>query len=143
MNIAFFLTPKNNVMYLYNDFTVRQGLEKMRHHGFSAIPVITRDNKYLGTISEGDFLWKLVGDADNSTAEVSLKSLEELSIGDLVDVEKNPPVRITANAEDLLSRVLRQTFVPVIDDNDSFIGIVTRRVILKHLYEKAQGKTLT
>ena len=49
MNIAYFLLPKHSVAYLYDDCTFRQGLEKMRHHGYTAIPVISRDGKYVGT----------------------------------------------------------------------------------------------
>ena len=59
MNIAYFLLPKSNVAYLYDDYTFRQGLEKMRYHGYTAIPVITRNGTYVGTVSEGDFLWQL------------------------------------------------------------------------------------
>ena len=62
MNIAYFLIPKSSVAYLYDDFTFRQGLEKMRHHGYTAIPVITRDGRYMGTVSEGDFLWRLLSE---------------------------------------------------------------------------------
>ena len=62
MNIAYFLLPRKRVAYLYDDYTFRQGLEKMRHHGYTAIPVISRDGKYVGTVSEGDFLWRLVAD---------------------------------------------------------------------------------
>ena len=57
MNIAFLLQPKNDTAFLYDDFTLRQGLEKMKHHGYTAIPVIDREGKYVTTISEGDFLW--------------------------------------------------------------------------------------
>ena len=56
MNIAYFIHPKQDVATLYDDCTLRQGLEKMRHHGYTAIPVVTRDNKYVGTVTEGDFL---------------------------------------------------------------------------------------
>ena len=56
MNIAYFLLPKSRIAYLYDDFTIRQGLEKMRNRGYTAIPVITRDGRYVGTVSEGDFL---------------------------------------------------------------------------------------
>ena len=56
MNIAMFLKPKVEVEYLYDDFTVRQALEKMCRHGYTAIPVITRDGKYYSTIKEGDLL---------------------------------------------------------------------------------------
>ena len=56
MNIAFFLKPKHEVAFLYEHQTLRQGLEKLRRHGYSAIPVLTRESKYAGTVSEGDFL---------------------------------------------------------------------------------------
>ena len=46
MNIAYFLLPKSRVAFLYDDYSVRQGLEKMKYHGYSAIPVITRE-EYL------------------------------------------------------------------------------------------------
>lgn len=54
MNIAYFLKTKDEVAYLFEDYTLRQGLEKMRYHGYTAIPVLSADNKYIGTISEGD-----------------------------------------------------------------------------------------
>ena len=60
MNIASLLLPKSMVAFLYDDFSLRQGLEKMKYHGYSSIPVISRDNRYVGTVSEGDFLWYLV-----------------------------------------------------------------------------------
>lgn len=73
MNIAYFLLPKNRVAYLYDDHTFRQGLEKMRHHSYTAIPVITRSGQYVGTVSEGDFLWRLL---DDSPDACSMKNLE-------------------------------------------------------------------
>ena len=81
MNIAYFLLPKNRVAYLYDDYTFRQGLEKMRHHGYTAIPVISRDGKYVGTVSEGDFLWRLVSD-DRDSRTCSMKELEQLRVRD-------------------------------------------------------------
>ena len=73
MNIAYFLLPKNRVAYLYDDYTFRQGLEKMRHHGYTAIPVISRDGKYVGTVSEGDFLWRLLSDERDSQRACSMR----------------------------------------------------------------------
>ena len=55
----------------------------MRHHGHSAIPVLSDDNKYIGTISEGDFLWYLVDDRKNRLYKTSLKSIEEIKIRDI------------------------------------------------------------
>ena len=57
MNLAFLLTPKADVAYIYDDFTLRQVLEKMEHHGYTAIPIINREGEYVGTLTEGDLLW--------------------------------------------------------------------------------------
>ena len=138
MNIALFLKPKVDVAYIYDDFSVRQSLEKMAFHGYSAIPVITREGKYYSTIREGDLLWHIVkGENTEKTQEqVSIYSLEDTYIKNIIEPGRNPPVRITEPAETLFERVLNSNFVPVVDDVDSFIGIVTRRDILEYLFRK-------
>ena len=116
MNIAFLLQPKNDTAFLYDDFTLRQGLEKMKHHGYTAIPVIDREGKYVTTISEGDFLWFI---------------LRGQEVREVMHVDKNPPVPITASTDELVERGLEQNFIPVVDDWGAFIGIITRRNLLE------------
>ena len=60
MNVLMLLKHKESVQYIYENNTLRQGLEKMRAHSYTAIPVISDDGKYVGTVSEGDFLYYLV-----------------------------------------------------------------------------------
>ncbi len=136
MNIAFFITPKSNVTYLYDDYTVRQCLEKMRFHGYSAIPVINRQGLYVGTISEGDLLWRLIGGDKEDLHILDLKSTEEIRISDVLRLDRTPPARITATDEELLNKAMDQNFIPVIDDEDVFIGIVTRRTVMQYFAEK-------
>ena len=133
MNIAYFIHPKQDVATLYDDCTLRQGLEKMRHHGYTAIPVVTRDNKYVGTVTEGDFLWYLVEQQKGELQRVPLKSVEDVLMRDALTFEHNPPVKITAGMDELLRRVMNQNFVPVVDDLQSFVGIVTRKDIIEYL----------
>ena len=57
-NILFFLTPKAMCAYLYDDYTLRQALEKMESAGFAALPILNRQGEYRGTLTEGDLLWK-------------------------------------------------------------------------------------
>ena len=59
MNIAFFLTPKIEVVWLAASSTVRQALEKMEAHRYAAIPMIDDHGRYVGTLTEGDLLWHL------------------------------------------------------------------------------------
>ena len=137
MNIAFFLLPKSKVAHIYNDCTLRQGLEKMKYHGYSAIPVITRDNKYAGTVSEGDFLWYLL----SKTKELDCKKListEEKLIGEIMKKNKNPSVGINSSVEDLVEHIVNRNFVPVVDDLDNFIGIVTRSEIIRYYYSNTE-----
>lgn len=138
MNLAFFLTI--DVAYLYDDFSLRQGLEKMHHHGYTAIPVLNRENKYVGTVSEGDFLWYLVEGMKKRARNMDLKSMEDVMIRDIFALDKNPPVRITATMEELLIRAMNQNFVPVVDDTDTFVGIVTRRNIMNYFHEHSGEK---
>lgn len=134
MNIAFFLKPKISVAYLYCDFTVRQALEKMRYYGYTAIPVIDRDGQYKGTVSEGDFLWFFLERFRNDE-NVDRRFLEETSLKKLIRSDLYKPVKITADMNELMNVAMNQNFVPVIDDLGSFIGIVTRRDIIKQLTE--------
>ncbi len=138
MNIAYFLTPKNSVSYLYDDFTFRQGLEKMRRHGYSAIPVIARDGTYSGTVSEGDFLWRLLDAEDTQDEVFAKKTAEKLFVQDLLRDNTYTAVPITASIDHLLSLALNQNFIPVVDDLGKFIGIVTRKDILSRLSQRAE-----
>lgn len=133
MNIAYFLKTKGEVAYLYEDFTLRQGLEKMRNHGYTAIPVLSADNKYIGTISEGDFLWFLIDNKKEQLHMINMKSIEEIKINDIFRKGKNPSVRITATMDEMLMRAMEQNFIPVVDDRDYFIGIITRKDIIGYI----------
>ncbi len=131
MNILFFLTPKSEVAYIYEDYTIRQALEKMEYHKYSAIPIISNEGKYIGTITEGDLLWSL-----KNEFSLDFKSIEEISIMDVKRRMDNSPVSINANIEGLISKSMNQNFVPVIDDQEIFIGIIKRRDIIGYCYDK-------
>ena len=134
MNILFFLTPKSEVAYITEDFTIRQTLEKMEHHRYSSIPILTKDGKYVGTITEGDLLWTLKDLIEKK--EISLKDIDVMPVIDVPRRKNNTPVPISANMELLVSNAITQNFVPVIDDTETFIGMVKRRTIVEYCYEK-------
>lgn len=134
MNAAFFLIPKSQVATLEDDDTFRQGLEKMRYHGYTAIPVLTKQGKYVGTLSEGDLLWNLV-----DIGGASMEECEDLHIADILKPDRNPPVKITAKADELLEGLMTHNFLPVTDDNGAFIGIVTRNRMLDY-YKNVKPK---
>lgn len=136
MNILFFLKPKGDIVYIYDRYTLRQALEKMKCHGFAAIPVIDRDGSYAGTLSEGDLLWAIL---HNHAYESHDR--EQLFVKDILKGRQNEPVNVNAAIEDLLLMAMNQNFIPVTDDRGLFIGIVTRRDILQFYYDNTHLAT--
>lgn len=137
MNIAFFTVPKQDVVFVYDDFTVRQVLEKMHNSRYTAVPVLDRDGHYLGTVSEGDLLWFIVRGEGGEPHTMAIESLEKFRLADMFPLAtKNPPCLISSSIDDLIIRSMETNFVPIVDDRSIFIGIVTRRSIIKHFYDK-------
>ena len=124
-NILFFLTPKAMCAYLYDDYTVRQALEKMEAAGYSALPIVNRRGEYRGTLTEGDLLW-----AVKNVCYMDMRQAESHRIMEIYRRRDNVPVRVTTSMHDLVDRASSQNFVPVVDDKDTFIGIITRRAII-------------
>lgn len=129
MNIAFFLTPKKDVVCITENSTMRQVMEKMEYHRYTAIPIIDDNGRYIGTITEGDLLWKL-----KNTTELNFKNTSKVLIKDIPRRMNNEPVHIDSNIEDLISLSVNQNFVPVVDDNGVFIGIIKRSDIINYCY---------
>ena len=128
MNVISLLTPKTQVAYLYDDCTIRQGLEKLRIHGYTALPVLARDGSYAGTVSEGDLLWYIVDRGDSS-----LREKDRLTLKHLLRRDFNPAVSVRISMPQLLDHAMRYSFVPVVDDRGAFVGIVTRHTIIRRL----------
>ncbi len=130
MNIAFFLTPKSEVIYENVESTMRQVLERMEYHGYTAIPIIDSKGKYVGTLTEGDLLWKL-----KNTPDLTFKNTSNVKVGDIPRRIKHRPVSINADIESLISLAVSQNFVPIVDDNGIFIGIIKRSDIINYCYK--------
>lgn len=135
MNILFCLTPKSEVAHLHADWTLRQAIEKLERSGYTAIPMIDRQGRYVGTVTEGDILWTL-----KKRYDMNLKEAENVSILTVNRRVDFRPVSINASMEDLIQMAMNQNFVPVIDDNQIFIGIVTRKDIIRFCYEGYKSK---
>lgn len=131
MNILFYLVPKSEVVYVYDDYSLRQAIEKMEYHKYSAVPIISRTGGYVGTLTEGDILWELRRQGTGDLHEV-----EEIRVRSLNRKRDNEPVNINCEIEDLVMTAMNQNFVPVIDDNGTFIGIVTRKSIIEYCYNQ-------
>ena len=131
MNILFFLTPKSDVAYIFENETLRQTLEKMEHRKFSCIPLLSLDGKYKGSISEGDLLWGM-----KNLNITDMKTAEEVPIMAIPRRATYKAVHADSDMEDLLDKAINQNYVPVVDDQGYFIGIITRKEIIKYCYKE-------
>ena len=130
-NILFFLTPKAMCSFVYDDSTIRQALEKMEQAGFSALPILNKRGEYRGTLTEGDILWAL-----KNMCYMDMRQAESRRIMEIDRRRDNIPVRVTTSMHDLVHRASTQNFVPVVDDKEAFIGLVTRGSIIQYCQQQ-------
>ena len=130
MNILFLLIPKAKCAYLRSEDTIRQALEKMESCGYAALPILSKDGRYKGTLTEGDLLWAI-----KNLQITNLRDMEDHGIMEIAHRRDNAPVSVSNQVEDLMSKAVAQNFVPVVDDRGTFIGIVTRKAIMQYFVD--------
>lgn len=136
MNILFFLKPKGECVYVHEDDSLRQVLDVMEKHRYASIPMISRTTgAYKGTITEGDLLWYI-----KNQYNLNIHTAEDVRIREIKRHRDNQPVSVGAKMEDLISKVVQQNFVPVIDGQKCFIGIITRKNVIEYLCDKKEKK---
>ncbi len=138
MNILFFILPKDKTHFIYDNFTLRQAIEKMENSGFTSVPIINKKGEYISTITEGDILRYI-----KSFENLSLKNAEKINIKEVAIKREVKSIKVYEDVENLLGIVLDQNFVPIIDDMNHFIGIVTRKSIISYFMksrEKGENK---
>lgn len=131
MNVAFFLTPKSEVIHEKVNSTMRRAMERMEYHRYTAIPLVDEKGRYVGTLTEGDILWKFKNDPD-----ITLKDTEKVLIKDIPRNVRNKAVSINSDIESLILIAKSQNFVPVVDDSNIFIGIIKRSDIISYCYNR-------
>lgn len=142
LNIAFFIKPKLEVVYLKDSDTLEDGLEILKEHKFTSIPIIDGKGRYIDSISEGDVLWYL-RDLMNSDDSTDLNDkMKTIKMSQVPRFRKNSPVRINSDMENLISMSICQNFVPVVDDDNVFIGIITRSSIINYCFSTMKQKIM-
>lgn len=131
MNISFYLLPKSDVTYVEQEDTVGHALRVIHKNGFQAVPVINRKGQYVGTVTEGDFLWNLIQEY-----HMDMEAMRNTRVESLRKRWDYKAVSIEANIAELDQYIMDQNFVPVVDGRNVFIGIVTRKQIIKELLRR-------
>jgi len=132
-NILLLLTPKKEVACIEDDMTARQAYEKMSAHHFTAIPVIDhKTGEYISSVSEGDFMRYVIAHKDISV----IKDLEDDNILKVIRKDYIPACKVDTPFDELVNYVTANNYVPIVDDRNILMGIVTRRAVIKYLNDK-------
>ena len=125
MNIFGILIPKQMLTYLYADDTLDIAVNELMDSGYTAVPVIDREGVYLGVVSEGDFLKKVM--------ECGRDKLGEHNVEEIISKDKEAFIINTVSKEEIMEKILERNFLSIVDDRKCFVGIITRKSIIKYL----------
>jgi len=128
MNVIGMLKPKYSTTYLHDTDSLRDGLHILRESGYSAVPVVDEDGRYVGTVREGDFLWNVL--------DLGSQVLDTLQVKDVIRTGWNLAATDEDGMNALIERALSQNFVPMVDDRNCYIGIITRRDVIQNILNK-------
>ena len=95
----------------------------------------TTYDQYFCDIVKEQAIMYLVADVMCDEQGLSLSAEQEAKIDEIIS-DRTPSVRVTTPIPRLWDQLLDQNFVPVVDDRDMFMGIVTRRSVMAYLMNR-------
>ncbi len=130
MNILDFLTPKYETHFYLSTITLRQAFEKFTIHKYSVMPLIDSEGKYVTTISASDLL------EASRVPRMTLKASEKIKVGDIIVSRPYQSLTIDSTIEQVYDLLLDQSFIPMVDSNGIYMGIIKRKTFLRAFKNK-------
>lgn len=134
-NHLFYLLPKSETVFLTNTDSFNQAYNMFVITNYTALPVINKKGQYVGTICEGDLLRVL--SLSLTHPEIDLASFEIKDIDFKINLEV---ARVNESYEHLVELAVKQNFIPLVDDQGIFIGILRRQELIKELINFLSNK---
>lgn len=125
MNIFSILVPKHMLTYLNANDSLDGAVDFLMACSYTAVPVVDDNGLYMGVVSEGDFL--------KAVMENGRYNLKNSKVKDILIKDEDSSVLNTTSTEEILEKILERNFLCVTDDRNCFIGIITRKSIIKYL----------
>ncbi|WP_350015374.1 cyclic-di-AMP-binding protein CbpB [Streptococcus sp. KHUD_010] len=119
-----FLTPAENLAVLIDTHNADHAILLLSQMTYSRVPVVTDQKKFVGTISITDILsyqmqHEIPDEEFMTTDIVHMVKKDDLTVG--------PDFTLT----EVLHKLVDESFLPVVDQDNTFQGIITRKSILK------------
>ena len=119
-----FLTPAENLAVLIDTHNADHAILLLSQMTYTRVPVVTDEKEFVGTIGLRDILAYQM--------EQGL-SQEVMADTDIVHMTKKDVAVVTPDytLTDVLHKLVDESFLPVVDEDGIFQGIITRKSILK------------
>ncbi|MGI2327374.1 cyclic-di-AMP-binding protein CbpB [Planococcus sp. YIM B11945] len=95
--------------------------------GYSAVPVLDLKYRFCGLINAQRITESILG-----MNHIEYERLPEIRVEEIMQTDL-PLIQITDRFQRALDLLINQNFLCVVDEDSMFMGILTRRVILKQL----------
>lgn len=119
-----YLIPAEELAIFINTHNADHVMLLLVSNGFSRVPVITKEKQYVGTISISDIM------TYQAKRQLTDWEMTQTNIGDMVNT-KIETINITSSLTEIMHKLVDFPFLPVVNDDNLFIGIITRKSILK------------
>ena len=119
-----FLTPADRLAVIVDTHNADHAILLLSQMTYSRVPVVTAKKQFVGTISLTDLLaYQMEHQLDDET----------FTRTDIVHMTKKdvPTVGVDFSLTEVLHKLVDVSFLPVVDQEGIFQGIITRKSILK------------
>ena len=119
-----FLTPESKLAVMIDTHNVDHAILLLSQMTYSRIPVVTAKKKFVGTISLTDIMAYRM---QHELPEEEFMSMDIVHMTRKDGLTVEPDYQIS----DVLRKLVDESFLPVVDKEHRFYGIITRKSILK------------
>ena len=125
--ISDFIISSEKVAHVQSGNSAEHALLVLTKTGYSSIPVLDIKYRLIGLLST-----KMITESILGLERIEYEKLENIKVDEVM--ERNVAyIKNTDTFRKALDLVINHPFLCVIDEEETFVGILTRRVILKQL----------
>lgn len=118
-----FLTPADKLAVIIDTHNMDHAKLLLSHMTYSRVPVVTEENRFLGTIGLREIIQY---QTENDLSDEELQQDIALIVDrDVVTVKED------YDLAEVLRKLVDESFLPVLGEKGEFLGIITRKSILK------------
>ena len=127
MQIEEFIISSEKVAHVQMGNSAEHALLVLTKTGYSSIPVLDTKYRLKGLVST-----QMITDAILGLDHIEYERLPDLRVDTLMQ-SPVPSIHINEKFKKGLDLLINHPFLCVVDDEETFVGILTRRVVLKQL----------